>query len=69
MIHLKLKYILKNQMAQTLGLLDLGNFMQFLFVHKDDNSLNVTIFSKTSALLIAEETNNTPKHHAKSDRI
>lgn len=55
-------------MSQTLGLLDLGNFMQFLFVHKD-YSLNVTNFFKTSALLIVEETDNTPKHHAKSDRI
>lgn len=29
MIRLKLKYTLKNQMSQTLGLLDLENVMQF----------------------------------------
>lgn len=56
-------------MSQTLGLLDLGNFMQFLFVHKDDYFLNVMIFLKFSALLIVEETNNTSKHHAESDSI
>lgn len=51
-------------MPQTLELLDLGNFMPFLFVHKDGYFLNVTIFLKTSALLIVEQTNNTSKHQS-----